>query len=108
EMKKDREEIIAFAKESRQPVVDSTSALMRLLNPNSYQKGGWILHMLRRQLGDSVFHKIIRSYYAAYAGKNADTRDFQMICEKISGKDLDSFFDQWLYTPGIPKIEVKW
>jgi aminopeptidase N len=108
EMKNDRDEIIGFAKESNSPVVDSVSPLMRLLNPNSYQKGGWILHMLRRQLGDSVFHKIIRSYYSAYAGKNADTRDFQRICEKESGKDLTVFFNQWLYTPGQPRLEVQW
>ena len=108
EMKNEREEIINFAKESGRPIVDSTSPLMQLLNPNSYQKGGWVLHMLRRQLGDAVFHTIIRNYYAAYAGKNADTRDFQKICEKESGKDLSVFFDQWLYSPGLPKIELKW
>ena len=68
-MKKDRTEIIDFAKESDRPVVDSVSPLMQLLNANSYQKGGWILHMLRRQLGDSVFHNIIRSYYAALCGQ---------------------------------------
>ncbi len=64
--------------------------------------------MLRRQLGDSIFHSIIRNYYAAYAGKNADTRDFQKICEQSSGKDLGSFFQQWLYTPGVPRLQVKW
>src|SRR5204863_3050842 len=63
EMKKAREEIIEFAKESGHSVVDSTSLLMQLLNTNSYEKVGWILHMLRRQLGDDVFHKIIRNYY---------------------------------------------
>ncbi len=104
----DRDEIIAFAKGSKLPVVDSVSPLMKLLNENSYQKGGWILHMLRRQLGDSVFHRIIRNYYAAYAGKNADTRDFEQICEKESGKDLRTFFDQWLYSPGLPKLDVQW
>jgi aminopeptidase N len=108
EMKKDRKQIIDFVKESSRPVVDSVSSFMSLLNANSYQKGGWVLHMLRHQLGDSVFHKIIRSYYAAYAGKNADTRDFQKICEKESGKNLQSFFDQWLYTPGLPKLQVQW
>jgi aminopeptidase N len=108
EMKNDREEIINFLSQSDQPVVDSVSPLMRLLNPNSYQKGGWILHMLRRQSGDSVFHKIIRNYYAAYAGKNADTRDFQKICETESGKDLSVFFDQWLYSSSIPRLEVQW
>ncbi len=108
EMRKDRNEIIDFTNESDLPVVDSVSPLMKLLNTNSYQKGGWILHMLRRQLGDSVFHKIIRSYYAAYAGKNADTRDFQKVCENESGKDLSVFFDQWLYSPGLPKLTIQW
>jgi len=107
-MNSEREEIIDFARGSNKPVVDSISPLMGLLNTNSYQKGGWILHMLRRQLGDSVFHRIIRNYYAAYAGKNADTRDFEKICETGSGKDLRSFFDQWLYIPGVPKIDVQW
>jgi len=107
-MQNDRQEIIDFAKQSNKTVVDSVSSLMNLLNTNSYQKGGWILHMLRRQLGDSVFHRIIRKYYAAYAGKNADTRDFEKICETESGKDLRQFFDQWLYSPGVPKLDVQW
>ena len=108
EMRDDRESVIAFSKDSKQPVVDSISSYRRLLNPNSYQKGGWVLHMLRRQSGDSVFHKIIRSYYAAYAGKNADTKDFQKICEKESGKNLGTFFQQWLYITGQPKLGVHW
>jgi aminopeptidase N len=108
EMKNDRGDIIEFVKGSDRPVVDSVSPLMGLLNANSYQKGGWILHMLRRQLGDTIFHNIIKSYYAMYAGKNADTRDFQKVCEKESGKDLHVFFDQWLYSPGLPKLDVEW
>lgn len=107
-MQNDRQEIIDFAKQSNKTVVDSVSSLMSLLNTNSYQKGGWILHMLRRQLGDSVFHRIIRKYYASYAGGNADTRDFEKICETESGKDLHIFFDQWLYSPGVPKLDVQW
>lgn len=108
EMWEDREQVIGFIKTSQLPVVDSATPYMQLLNANSYQKGGWVLHMLRRQLGDSVFHQIIKTYYAAYAGKNADTRDFQKICEQVSGKDLTRFFDQWLYTPGCPQLDVKW
>jgi aminopeptidase N len=108
DMKEDRQTIIDFVKGSNLPVVDSISPLMALLDANSYQKGGWILHMLRRQLGDTIFHKIIRGYYAAYAGKNADTRDFQKICEKESGKKLGIFFDQWFYSPGLPKLDVQW
>jgi aminopeptidase N len=104
----DRLQVISFLKRWDKPVVDSVSPYMELLNANSYQKGGWVLHMLRRQLGDSVFRQCIRSYYAAYAGKNADTRDLQHVFERVSGKNLGEFFNQWLYTPGIPKLDIKW
>ena len=107
-MKNEREEIIDFVKTSHRSVVDSTSDYMSMLNANSYQKGGWILHMLRRQLGDSVFHKSIKEYYAAYAGKNADTKDLQKIFETVSGKSLEKFFRQWLHTPVNPEIKINW
>jgi aminopeptidase N len=105
----DRDTVIDFARFSDLPVVDEkTTDYMSLLNANSYQKGGWILHMLRRQLGDSIFWKGIRNYYATYGGKNADTHDLQMVFEKISGKNLSTFFKQWLYLPGIPRLDVQW
>lgn len=107
-LKEDREQVIAFAKKNDRPVVDETRNYMELLNANSYQKGGWVLHMLRSQLGDSVFWKSIRNYYATYAGKNADTKDLQKIFEKTSGRDLSGFFQQWLYTPGLPHLDIKW
>ena len=107
-LEEDRNQVISFAKKSDKPVVDDDPDYMQLLNANSYQKGGWILHMLRRQLGDSAFHKSIKTYYATYAGKNADTKDLQKIVEKVSGKDLSVFFQQWLYTPGIPKLDISW
>jgi aminopeptidase N len=108
EMKDDRQQVIDFAKTSDRPVVDTISPYMQLLNANSYQKGGWALHMLRGELGDSLFHASIRNFYSAYAGKNADTRDFQKVCEQTSGKDLGVFFQQWLYMPGVPELDVRW
>ncbi len=107
-LRKDRQDVIAFAKESDRPVVDDNSDYMQLLNVNSYQKGGWILHMLRRQLGDTLFTRGIRAYYARYAGKNADTRDLQQVLEQVTGKKLGTFFTQWLYTPGIPLLDIQW
>jgi aminopeptidase N len=107
-LQKERNEVIQFVKTTDHPVVDSVSSYMDLLNPNSYQKGGWILHMLRNVVGDSVFQKIIQSYYQQYKGGNADTRDFEAVAEKVSGKDLKWFFDQWLYRPGIPKLNANW
>ncbi|MFC0775181.1 M1 family metallopeptidase [Terrimonas alba] len=104
----DRLQIIDFAKKNTAPVINETKNYMELLNVNSYQKGSWVLHMLHRQLGDSVFWKSIRRYYAEYAGKNADTKDLQQVFEKVSGKNLETFFYQWLYTPGIPKLDIQW
>ena len=107
-LKKDRDEVIAFSKTSTHAVVDSTKDLMSLLNANSYQKGGWILHMLRAEVGDTTFRKIIQAYYNQYKGSNADTRDFEGVAEKVSGKELTWFFDQWLYRPGIPGLNLSW
>lgn len=104
----DRQQVIEFSHSSNRPVVDSVSTYMELLNANSYQKGGWILHMLRNLLGQTVFQKAVRTYYASFAGKNAETRDLQLIFEKVSGKNLDQFFHQWLYVPGIPRLDMKW
>jgi len=105
----DRMQVLAFLKQKSGPVVDSsTTNYLELLNANSYQKGGWILHMLRKQLGDSTFWKGIRSYYAQYSGKNASTDDFRKVIEKISGKELNRFFKQWLYTAGHPQLDINW
>ncbi|MBI5856193.1 MAG: M1 family peptidase [Sphingobacteriales bacterium] len=107
-MLEDKEAIIDFVRSARKPVVDSVSPYMQLLSANSYQRGSWVLHMLRSQLGDSVFHKGIREYYEEYKGKNANTEDFEAILEKVSGKKLDTFFRQWLYRPGIPQLSINW
>lgn len=106
-LQEEREEVIQFAKKSNQPVVDSISDYMDLLNANSYQKGAWVLHMLRNEVGDSSFKKIIRTYYNQYKFSNADTRDFEKVAQQVTGKDLKWFFDQWLYQPGIPQLKIE-
>lgn len=107
-LEEDRRQVAAFARKSNRSVVDEDPDFMQLLNTNSYQKGGWVLHMLRQQLGHGVFMKAIKKYYAEYAGSNADTRDLQRVFEQVSGKSLKTFFDQWLYQPGIPRLDIKW
>lgn len=107
-MQKDRKEVLAFVKESKKHVVDSSSDYMSLLNENSYQKGGWVLHMLRRELGDTIFKRAVKEYYASYSGKNAETKDLQKVFEKISGKNLEQFFRQWLHTGENPKLDIEW
>ncbi|MCR8557518.1 M1 family metallopeptidase [Mucilaginibacter sp. BJC16-A38] len=106
----DRLTVFSFEKRRYTPIVDTLvkSNYMQLLNANSYQKGGWVLHMLRRKLGDEAFWKGIRAYYAKYNGGNAYTSGLQKIMEQASGKDLKQFFQQWLYTTGHPDLGIKW
>jgi len=80
-----------------------------LFSRTVYDKGAWVLHMLRREVGDSTFFDILRSYYQTYKYKNASTKDFENICEKISGKNLEQFFNQWVFDgTGIIKLNYTW
>jgi aminopeptidase N len=108
-MTQDRQQAIAFEKKRMTSVVDTTikGDYMELLNPNSYQKGGWVLHMLRRRIGDELFWKGIAAYYATYRNKNASSADFEKIMETTSGQDLHTFFHEWLLTPGHPNLAVQ-
>ena len=105
----DRKKVIAYTKTRAAPVVDTSvkNNFMQLLNANSYEKGGWILHMLRRQMGDSSFWSGIRKYYAAYAGSNAGSEDFERMMTSNPQQDLHGFFQQWLYQVGQPQLRVK-
>lgn len=109
-LRKDRITVLHFEKKRMTPVVDSSvhHDYMVLLNPNSYQKGGWVLHMLRRKISDSLFWKAISTYYNTYRNGNASTEDFEKIVETASGQDLHTFFHQWLYTPGHPSVRLQW
>ena len=82
--------------------------LMYLLNANSYQKGGWVLHMLRGQLGDSLFQAGVRAYYDKYKHSNATTDDFRRVLEESSGQELEQFFQQWLHRAGNPMLTLRW
>jgi aminopeptidase N len=80
-----------------------------LFGQTVYEKGAWVLHMLRHEVGDSTFFKILRTYYQTYKYKNASTRDFENICEKISGKNLEQFFNQWVFDgSGILNVDYSW
>ncbi len=108
QLEEDRNKVIRFSKLNKVPVIDTISQnLMSLLNANSYQKGAWILHMLRRKIGDDLFYKGIRSYYDIYRFSNATSDDFIKVMELTSGLDLSLFFDQWLRKVGHPKLSIK-
>ena len=106
----DRKTVLEFEKSRQTPVVDTTEreSYMKLLNANSYQKGGWVLHMLRCKLGEEVFWKGIRAYYAQYENSNANTDDLRSVMEQASGENLEQFFKQWLYSAGSPHLNIVW
>jgi aminopeptidase N len=110
EMQNDRQQIVNFASQNPQTVVVPSDVTdpNRLLNTYSYQKGGWILHMLRFVVGDAAFWEGIQAYYRTYRDANASSADFQQVIEDAAGRNLDGFFQQWLYQPGQPHLEGGW
>ncbi len=74
-----------------------------------YKKGAWVLHMLRYEVGDSLFFSIMRTYYERFKYKNATTHDFLVVCNEVSGKDLSEFFQQWVFEgEGICELVYEW
>tara|TARA_Y100000590_G_scaffold469123_1_gene654993 strand:+ start:8807 stop:10492 length:1686 start_codon:yes stop_codon:yes gene_type:complete len=101
-----------FSTENRMPGVtivhDNLDDMKLVLSALQYQKGGWVLHMLRGQIGTENFWDGIRDYYAIYRDSNASSADLQKIMEEVSGQELSWFFDQWLRRAPSPEVEGFW
>lgn len=108
QLDKDAKRIFAFNRKFPLPVIDTISKdLNFLLNANAYQKGGWVLQMLRAELGDSLFWKSVGTYYNTYKYANANSDDFVHIVEDVCHCPMTYFFDQWLRQPGHPVVSVR-
>jgi aminopeptidase N len=79
-----------------------------MFDSHTYPKGGWVLHMLRRELGDAVFFGGIRKYLEKFRESNVDSDDFRKTMAEAAGRNLDQFFDQWVFHPGHPELDVQW
>jgi aminopeptidase N len=91
----------------RRPVVcQDWDAPLDLFDRHLYEKGGLVLHMLRRELGDELFFKGVKLYLERHAFGIVETRDLLRALEEVSGRSLGRFFEQWLYKPGHPEVEV--
>jgi aminopeptidase N len=89
---------------SRFPIYDP----INMWGATVYEKGAWILHMLRYVIGDEAFFNAIRTYYQTFAYANATTDDLITVCESTSGEVLDAFFDEWVYQAGYPEYQYSW
>jgi aminopeptidase N len=104
-----RNEIVYSRVTQNRPVIDSLQTdFTQLLNTNSYQKGAWVLHMVRCLLGDSLFFAGIREYYDRHRHGTATTDDLCESFEQVSHSTLRWFFDQWLRRPGFPELSIGW
>jgi aminopeptidase N len=109
EMQAIRGQILADSIVATRPVLDTAETnYLALLNANSYQKGGYVLYMLHRQLGDSAFFAGLRSYYGTYRDGNATSDDLRRELERASGRSLERFFTQWLRRPGVAEPTIGW
>jgi aminopeptidase N len=76
-----------------------------LFDMHLYPKAGWVLHMLRRRLGDDLFWRAVRLYVERCAPGTAETIDLVRSFEDATGKSLGGYFDQWIFSPGHPVLE---
>ena len=91
------------------PIVDRTYAdADDQFDYRNYPKAGWVLHMLRSQLGERLFRRVIQTYVERHALDVVVTEDLRSIIEEFSGRPFDRFFDQWLHRGGCPELEVSY
>jgi aminopeptidase N len=92
----------------RRPVVSNRyRAPLDIFDATLYKKGGYVVHMLREQVGDEMFWKSLNNYLSQYKYKSTETADLQKVFEATSGQRLDWFFDQWLIKAGYPELTVR-
>jgi aminopeptidase N len=75
-----------------------------LFNGGVYSWGALCLHALRLEVGDEAFGTLLKTYYDRYKGGNVTTADFIAVAEEVSGRDLQAFFDSWLYSADVAPI----
>ena len=94
---------------AKRPVIDTIETnLLALLNRNSYEKGGFVLHMLRNEVGERAFFNALRAYYATFKHATATTDDLRAAMEREVKRPMSWFFDQWLRRPGFPSVTAEW
>lgn len=90
--------LLRFTYESREDMFDAIS----------YNKGGQILHMLRKQVGDDAFFASLKLYLEKNKFKNAEVNDLRLAFEETTGQDLNWFFNQWYYKGGHPVLDINY
>jgi hypothetical protein len=112
-----RDQLLAGDLDATGPIVQGRR-LESSLKPDAwrvitYGKGTWIVHMLRARMGDAAFLKMMAGLRHEFERKELSTEQFRLHCAKYlpagsSDSKLESFFDQWVYSTGIPQLKMSW
>jgi aminopeptidase N len=101
------EYLAAWKKGLRRPIVTRNYANAdAVFDVYGYQRGGAVLHMLRKELGEENWWRVINHYLTKYAHQPVETAQFRIAIEEVTGLSMDRFFDQWLYRMGHPVFNV--
>jgi len=76
-----------------------------LFDLSVYDRGAMTLHVLRDEIGDDAFFRVVRTWYERHSGGSASTADFEALAEEISGQELTPLFDAWLRAPEMPSVD---
>jgi aminopeptidase N len=109
---KRREDLDSYLEEARdhyaRPIVARKfHQPIELFDRHLYEKGGLVLHELRRRLGDELFWKSIRHYLKKHEWQAVQTHDLALAIEEATGHNYDRFFDQYIHAPGHPRLEIQ-
>ncbi len=104
-----RKKVLRYQEHTTKPILDSTvTNYNQLLTPNAYERGAWVLHMLRSMIGKDKFWEVLERYYHDYKYGNAHSTDFQAVAENVTNLKLDWFFNQWLHYSALPDVTWDW
>jgi len=108
EMRDNRDSYLNEDKSYRRPIVTSYyTNPFDMFDRHTYPKGAWVLHMLRTYLGEELWWKGISHYCKKHYADNVVTADFERSMEEATGKNLDWFFQQWVYKGGYPEFKIR-
>jgi aminopeptidase N len=93
-----KKDLVRFYYEDKEDVFDQVS----------YPKGGSILHMLRKYVGDAAFYKALNLYLTTNKFKSAEAQNLRLAFEEVTGKDLNWFWNQWYYGAGHPNLDINY
>ncbi|MCS7037336.1 MAG: M1 family aminopeptidase, partial [Saprospiraceae bacterium] len=77
-----------------------------MFDAHSYNKGGAVLHMLRYYVGDEAFWAALNDYLTRHAYSSVEVHDLRLAFERVTGQDLNWFFNQWFLSAGHPKLDI--